>query len=171
MSGLSLAAFRPRVVTVTITDESRELLEVNLSALTWAEYHEIGQTVPDPMAPVERDFVDGKIVERAVTESDEYRSAVYAAQMERQHRRLAIALIRAGNLAELADRPLEEQSAAVQQMDAGIVAALLRALTQLTLENQEVIRHQAENFHAVSTAAATDLPCERLESDTVAQSK
>jgi len=172
VTGLTLADFAPRKIFVNITDlAGAVILTVPLASLSWSEYHEIGQSIADPVPPTKRDFVNDKMIDVADLKDAGYQAALGDVIGERNRRRLAVALIRAGNLPELATASIEERAAAIEGMDVIIVSALIRAMNDLLLGARAKLAAQADSFQRVSADGAAGVPANGLVVGAVASAE
>lgn len=164
---LSLDDLKPRVRQVVIVDEvGGESLTVPLAALSWSEYHRINATVPDPERPMKKVMKGNQYVYEPKTdgpEFEEWKALNNEAIAERQRRRLAVSLIRAGNLPELKSAKLEDQAAAVDEMDTAYVRVLYRAMNDLVWEAQAKLREKADNFRPDDDQRHADMPADGVD--------
>lgn len=170
--GLSLDAFKPRTVTVRIVEEQGgdevELLTVDLAALTYADMVTIDLALPLPEAPLVKVVKDSKIAYEPATsgaEFEAYQREVNTQVLERNKRRLVTALIKAGNLSEIADKPIEEQVKALDAFDKLYLDRLMDAMVQMYIRGRARVDSLAERFPRAAGAGADheDLPTKRLE--------
>jgi len=175
--GLTLDAFKPRVVTVRIIEEQGgeevELLTVDLAALTYADIVTIDLALPMPEPPLVKVVKDNKITYEAAdsgAEYEAYRREVEKVTGERYRRRLVTALIKAGNLPELANEPIEEQVAALESFDKLYLDRLMDAMVQMYVRGRAKVNALAERFPAGAGTSAgdADMSEERLHAAPVA---
>lgn len=169
---MTLADFAPRVVEIEIRDGERVLLVVPLAALSWSEYHEINMSVDDPDKPMKKVHKGGQIVYEAKTDGPEfeaYRAELNEVIAERKRRRLAVSLIRAGNLPELKEATIEEQAAAVDRMDTAYVRVLYDAMEGLIWQAKQRVVDAAERFRPDNGASAADMPEQRVDAGDVVE--
>lgn len=178
MSGLSLDAFKPRRVTVRIVEdvagETVELLAVELAALTYAEMVGIDLAVPLPEQPMIREMVNGKLTLVPATEGeeyDEYQEALDNQVAQRNRRRLVTSLIKAGNLPELADKPIAEQVAALDTFDKMYIDKLMTAMVTMYTKGRIQVDNLAARFPETTGTGANhaDMPAEWVEPEPVGE--
>jgi hypothetical protein len=161
MSGLSLAAFKPRTVKFDLVDSAgNHLLTVEMAALGWSEFQDINDAVPMPEAPVKREFDKAKNqwVETADKDDPAWQEAVTEALVERQRRKLIKCLIKAGNFAEWKSQPIEEQVKLINEFDVAIAEGLFQALNVLLNRARSEVVKQAETFRSGSVDGAENVP-------------
>ena len=172
---LTLNDLKPRVVDVQIImgklppKEEGGLPEddvriVSMRVPSWIEWMEMGMAVSQPVREKVETYKGGK--KTYVDEDDAaWERKLADAGNKRQMRRLAFALIEAGNFPELKDADVDEQVAAIGGMDAGILQALMKQLNSLVQFTAGRIVDSAARFRegTVSENGNADMLPESVE--------
>lgn len=141
---LTLKDLKPKLVTVELELPDGTIETIQLMPLSWSQWQELGLLIETEKAPKKQSVEGGKKV--YVDDLKEQRKLDAIAEMQRAKLRLAEALVRAGSAPELEGLTHEERLTALDEIDTGIMNALLIALRETALGSQGRIAEQAERF-------------------------
>lgn len=143
MAGVTLDDLRSPVVNAVIHLPYGRTLEFPIYIPTWHEWNEIGAAVRNPAVPTNRVGANG---ERLPNPYDPvYQQDIARAEEERQYRRLALALVKAGNA--IPGASLEEQASNLRDaVGMDIANALLGLLAEMVSKGRARLEARAESF-------------------------
>ena len=149
MAKFSLSDLKPQIIDVKIDGHSEPIV-ITLRPLTYVEWNNCIIDLPRPTAPTIRAMIDGKSQDIKDFSNFEYQQAATSYRNTIAFRRLAIAL-EGGGFKELKGKSQDEQVELLQDMDTGIVNALVALLNDIA-ETKSAERFQpepiSENNHA-----------------------
>lgn len=131
------------IVNVNLETRYGRKLRVPLYLLSYHEWNEIGDQVPDPVVP--RTLVDKAGNKTPNIYDVSYQAKRRKAEEERLYRRLVTALVRAGN--RIPGDTFEAQVAAFREKaETGVVNALVSVLVEAAMKGEALIEQRLDTF-------------------------